>query len=72
MNNPWNKNNKIIWLAGLGPAGTGAAVDFLIESFNNKAPSELSEIEEWVLFIKGNIKNGRITEVVQIGHYIFA
>lgn len=30
MENPWNKNKRVIWLAGLGHLGTGAAVDFII------------------------------------------
>ena len=72
MNNPWNKNKKILWLAGLGPFGTGAAVDFLINSFGVKAPKELTKDNSWVLFIKGvPNKDGDIIEINPIGYMTF-
>lgn len=70
MKNPWNKDKRVLWVAGLGPLGTGAAIDFLINSFQEEAPSELFHKTEWILFIKGVAKDGSIVRVNQIGHHV--
>ena len=71
MTNPWNKNKKILWLAGLGPFGTGSAVDFLINNFKDKAPNELTKEKEWILFIQGVAdEKGDITSINPIGHIV--
>lgn len=72
MRNSWNKDKIVIWVAGLGPLGTGAAVDFLINSFQDEAPSELFSKSEWILFIKGVAKDGAISGSNQIGHYVIS
>lgn len=71
MTNPWNKSKKLLWLAGLGSFGTGAAVDFLINHFQDKAPKELTKDIDWVLFVRGiSNQEGGITEINPIGHML--
>lgn len=71
MNNPWNKSKKLLWLAGLGPFGTGAAVDFLINHFQDKAPKELTKDIDWVLFVRGvSNQKGELTEINPLGHML--
>jgi len=72
MTNPWNKGKKVLWLAGLGPFGTGAAVDFLINNFKDKAPKELTKETDWVLFIQAvPNEKGDIAEINPIGSMLF-
>lgn len=71
ITNPWNKSKKLLWLSGLGPFGTGAAVDFLINNFKDKAPNELTKENNWILFLQGAAnQEGAITEINPIGHTI--
>lgn len=69
MANPWEPAKRVLWLAGLGPLGTGAAVDFLLNRFNDHAPKEILKTDSWILFTKANLDSkGTIQEIVQIGH----
>lgn len=70
IKSPWNEKKRILWLAGLGPLGTDAAIHFITNCFKDSVPSEITKNSDWVLFIKGVANNGIITDVNQIGYYI--
>lgn len=70
IKSPWNEKKRILWLAGLGPLGTDAAIHFITNCFKDGMPPEITRNSDWVLFIKGVANNGIITDVNPIGHYI--
>ena len=71
MTSPFNRSKKLLWLAGLGPFGTGSAVDFLINRFKDSAPKELMRDSDWILFVRGvPSEKGDILEINPIGHVI--
>ena len=52
MENPWSPGHRITWLAGLGPAGTGAAIEwFLLNQCGSMACHD--PCNRGIQFIKG-------------------
>lgn len=46
--NPWNTQRRVLVVGGLGPHGTAAAVDFVINQFEEKAGNNIKNAEWWV------------------------
>lgn len=52
--NPWNEKRQILWLAGIGPVGTEAAVFFVTQEFDtNIVPKSIKESPYWIALIEG-------------------
>lgn len=55
LTNPWNPECSIIWLAGLGPVGTGGAVRFAITDFDRKTPRDIKRAGQWLLVLEARV-----------------
>jgi hypothetical protein len=53
VSNPWNPAKRVLWLAGMGPFGTGAAVEYAISYFAKCTPPEVQGWDDWTVFIRG-------------------
>ncbi len=52
--NPWNEKSQILWLAGIGPVGTEAAVFFVTQEFDTDiVPRSIKESPYWIALIEG-------------------
>ncbi len=51
--NPWNSEKRVLWMAGLGPFGTEAAIDYAIGHFSKRTPPEVQSKKDWTIFVKG-------------------
>jgi len=60
--NPWNEERQLLWLAGLGPAGTEASALFVIQEFDTQAvPQEIQRNPYWITIIQAQITDDYVT-----------
>lgn len=55
LRNPWNADRRVLWMAGLGTVGTGAAVRFVLDSFEDAVPDEVKNSDQFVIAVRGEI-----------------
>ena len=60
--NPFNSTRKILCLAGIGPVGTGAAVDFVINQFGSEVSQKVRKSQFWVVIVRGSLEEGTPVE----------
>lgn len=66
--NPWDPECSIIWVAGIGPAGTGGAVRFAIADFDEKTPQNVKKAQQWLLLVEAQVdKHGYIVDASYYG-----
>lgn len=69
MRNPWAHNSRILWMAGLGPSGTGAAVRLVVAGFDPATIALVKGHEDFILFVQGELGGeGQVLNTKVIGH----
>ncbi|MBE9594522.1 MAG: hypothetical protein IMF19_13710 [Proteobacteria bacterium] len=67
--NPWNEKRQILWLAGIGPVGTEAAVYFVTQEFDTDiVPRSIKESLYWIALIEGKT-NGDYAYIMGSGFW---
>jgi len=66
--NPWNPECSIIWVAGIGPAGTGGAVRFAVADFDERTPQNVKKAQQWLLLVEARVdEQGYIVDASYYG-----
>jgi hypothetical protein len=69
MRNPWAHDFRLLWMAGLGSFGTGAAVRLVVAGLAASTIETIKGHDDFILFVRGELgPEGQVVDTKIIGH----